>query len=404
MIEPNGERVPVLIHRPSGLPHFDGNLFALTMLRMRGRAAATVEHGLRAIGLLADFQQLHQIDIRARMAAGRLFMSHEIDALPVYLHKNLLAVPESHLGNNAVVVRLQGVRRHKQSGVQSEVAATRLSYAAQYLEWRTDDVLRDLRLTPTAAARLAQTVARDIKALRVRRPVGGIPVSRRQSLTKDQKALVLELTDVANLKGPWKSEFVKHRNSLAVRWLLALGLRRGELLGVALEHLNLQASTVDIVLRPDDLSDPRRRQPNAKTRARRLELPKDLALATHDYITAWRSRIKATKKHGFLFVGQSGVPLSVDGLASTFIDIRRAAEGRLPALTAHVLRYTWNDEFSEYCDRHGVQPNDERRLREYLMGWAPDSEAAAIYTKRHIEEKARQALLKMSQRDSDQPT
>lgn len=264
-------------------------------------------------------------------------------------------------------------------------------------------MLRDLKLTPSAAARLAQVVARDIKALRVRRPTVETSQSRRQGLTKDEKALLLEITEVTDQRNPWKSEFVKSRNALIVRWLLALGLRQGELLGVSLPELDLQARTVTILLRPDDLADPRRRQPNAKTSARKLEIPKDLALATHEHIIAWRAKIKATKKHGFLLVGKSGVPLSMDALSDVFIDIRRAAEGKLPILTPHILRYTWNDEFSEYCDKHNVAPEKERRLREYLMGWAANSEAAAIYTRRHIEEQARLALLKMSSRDDDIP-
>jgi hypothetical protein len=136
-----------------------------------------------------------------------------------------------------------------------------------------------------------------------------------------------------------------------------------------------------------------------KTRGRRLDLPEDLMKATLEYVIG-RREIKAARKHGFLFIGQGGAPLSLDGVDAVFRDIRRAAGGQLPALTPHVLRYTWNDKYSEFCDQNRVDPTHERRDREYLMGWARDSEAAAIYTKRHIQERARRALLAMSERES----
>ena len=401
-VEPNGERVPALVHRDSGLPHFYGNLFALMMLRMRGRAASTVEQALRGIGLLVDFQQRHGVEIQSRMAGGRLFATHEIDALVAHLRQSLVSSPGDRHGGG--VTALAAARRRKMGLVQPHVSATRVIYVAQFLKWYTDLVLRNLALTPAKAAQLSQVVARDIQALHVRREVVEPKVGRRESLTAEQKALMLELTTVEGLRNPWKSSFVQQRNALMVRWLLGLGLRRGELLGITLDQINLRVGTVDIILRPDDALDPRRNQPNAKTRERRLELPKDLVAATHEFITAWRSKIKTARKHGFLFVSQGGAPLSLDAVASVFLEIRRAAGGHLPALTAHVLRYTWNDEFSAYCDRHKVAPQDERRHREYLMGWAPDSEAAAIYTKRHIEEAARRALLAMSERETNLST
>ncbi|MCJ9672763.1 tyrosine-type recombinase/integrase [Neorhizobium sp. SHOUNA12B] len=387
------------MYRETRLPHFQANLYALTQFRMSGRAASTVGHALGAAGLVIDFLEQREIDIGTRMAQGRLFYSHEIEALWAHLRQNLQRSRHAMDDRRARTVTLASMRRHRAREVLPEVADTRLLYAIAYLEWHTDIVLRDLALMPAKAAHLASVVKRDLDALRKRRGQASASSPRRVSLTAEQRELLLSLTAVGAPANPWRSEFVQERNALLVRWLQALGVRRGELLGVSCDQLNLQSRTVSIVLRPDDAHDPRRIQPNAKTKARILDLAEDLAAATQKYMLA-RRKTRLARRHGFLFVSQSGAPLSLDSVSSIFRDIRRAAAGQLPALSAHVLRYTWNDDYSDYCDRNKVEPAKERENREYLMGWARDSEAAAIYTKRHIEKRARRGLLALSERES----
>lgn len=396
-VSSSGERMPVLVWRSSGLPHFDANLFALLMMRMRGRAASTAEQALRAVGLLLDFQAERNIDWSARLASGRLFQNEEIDALTVHLRQAIRASGSPGQGPHRTVVAFAGgLDRRGHGEVQGEVSATRLSYVAAYLEWYADARLRAMRLPLQTAALLLQRVQADLRALRKRRDSASGTSNVRQGLTSEQQKLLLDICAGAGVRNPWKQEFVQVRNALLVRWLLALGLRRGELLGVTLDQLDMQRRRVNIVLRPDDPSDSRLYQPNAKTRGRTLDLPSDLAVATHDFIVKHRSKIKSARGHGFLFTSSSGAPLALDTVAAIFLDIRRAAAGRLPAVTPHTLRYTWNDAFSAFCDVQKVPANDERRHREYLMGWAPGSEAAAVYTKRHVEESARKALLQMS--------
>lgn len=388
--------MPVLVYRSSGLPHFDANLFALLMMRMRGRAASTIEQALRAVGLLLDFQAERSIDWSARLASGRLFQNEELDALAVHLRQAIRVPGCSVQGFGRAVISFAGRNRRSNGEVQGEVSATRLSYVATYLEWYADAQLRAMRLPLQTAALLSQRVQADLRALRKRRDSTTGTANAQRSLTGEQKQLLLEICDSASVRNPWTQEFVQVRNALLVRWLLALGLRRGELLGVTLDQLDMQRRRVNIVLRPDDPSDPRPYQPNAKTRARTLELPSDLAVATHNFVVRHRSKIKSARGHGFLFTSSSGAPLSLDTVTAVFLDIRRAAAGRLPAVTAHTLRHTWNHEFSAFCDLQKVTADEERRHREYLMGWAPGSEAAAVYTKRHVEESARKALLQMS--------
>jgi integrase len=57
------------------------------------------------------------------------------------------------------------------------------------------------------------------------------------------------------------------------------------------------------------------------------------------------------------------------------------------------LRHTWNDRFSEEVDKKDIDPETEKHIRSYLMGWAPTSSTAATYTRRHAQRKAREVSL-----------
>ena len=66
-------------------------------------------------------------------------------------------------------------------------------------------------------------------------------------------------------------------------------------------------------------------------------------------------------------------------------------------LHPHMLRHTWNDRFSAAIDRNtppgGHTPEaSEERIRNFLMGWSPNSNMADGYSRRHIERAARDAL------------
>ena len=58
----------------------------------------------------------------------------------------------------------------------------------------------------------------------------------------------------------------------------------------------------------------------------------------------------------------------------------------------HVLRHTWNDEFSRLMDENKISPEREHKLRAELMGWSPTSKMPSVYTRRHTKEQAKNIL------------
>ena len=163
-------------------------------------------------------------------------------------------------------------------------------------------------------------------------------------------------------------------------------------------NYGLRVSTKGWSVQPDAADDPRRNQPVVKTRAREVPLSPALLDVTRNYILELRATRSQSRKHEFLFVAESGAPLSMPALAKVFA-VLRAKTPDLPAdLTPHVLRHTWNDRFSEEMDHNKVPEDTERKARSYLMGWSETSGTAAIYTRRHVREKAKRVSLDLQER------
>ena len=81
-----------------------------------------------------------------------------------------------------------------------------------------------------------------------------------------------------------------------------------------------------------------------------------------------------------------------------------ASNPQLIELHGHLLRHTWNDNFSNFIDEQarlpgGVKLNsaDEEKIRSQEMGWQEGSGTSASYNRRHIERKGQEASLKMQE-------
>ena len=124
----------------------------------------------------------------------------------------------------------------------------------------------------------------------------------------------------------------------------------------------------------------------------------ELADILFDYISVWRRAEPGARTHGYLFVSHGGTrpgaPLTPRATGKIFDALQRVLGFDLHP---HMLRHTWNDRFSAAIDRKarkgGQTPEaGEERIRNFLMGWSPNSKMAEGYSRRHIERAARDAL------------
>lgn len=403
----SGERLPFLLNCDTGGPLFDPTVYALTELRARGRATATIDQALRAVMVLYTFLDSLGLDLDERLAEGRLLQLGEIDELARECRLPLEVIGQGAPPSSASLPRrlrpssLEKVRSRSvpaQTELDPSSAALRLRYIRDYLRWVATDRL--LKLTPghprhSALVRESEIVAR---VLSERVPSTAVKdfEEQRQGLAPECMIRLHEVIDRASPANPWRGAHARERNALLVNWLTQLGVRRGELLGVRIGNINFQTNEVRITRQADDPTDPRLHQPNTKTRGRLLPMDEDLVQLTHDYILNTRRKFEGARKHDFLFVANgTGAPLSLAAVDKIFAALRSKCPALPPDLSPHVLRHTWNDRFSEVMDKNRVSEDTERKIRARLMGWSETSKTAAIYTRRHTHKRAREASLEL---------
>jgi integrase len=406
----SGERLPMLCRRSTGLPLFEVTLYTLTQLRARNRASATIQQAVRAVMVFCLVLDRLCIDLDQRLSEGRLLELGDVDEVARWCRLPLEAFSGDEpkaAPSPTKVVRLEKIRMRASTATGTEVdpttAAIRIHYIRDYLQWRADSQLLKLRRNRDSNSFAALKINSDIvcRALNERIPSsqGRNHLDQRQGMSESELETLVEVVQPTSPENPWKGDHARERNALIVRWLLSLGVRRGELLGVRVSDVNFQTNEVLIGRRADDPDDPRVREPNTKTRDRLLAMNEDLSVLTRRYITGVRRHIEGARRHEYLFVANgTGAPLSLGGLNKLFVVLRSKCSNLPDELSPHVFRHTWNDEFSAVMDKQQVSEETEKKMRARLMGWSETSDTAAGYTRRHTARKAREASLTLQKK------
>jgi integrase len=224
----------------------------------------------------------------------------------------------------------------------------------------------------------------------------GSQVNAPEGLSKEEITLLFETINRHSKTNPWKNTFTKIRNELLILWLYHFGARKGELLSLKISDINFKTQTFDLVRRADDSKDSRINQPLLKTRERRIAIPEKILTLTRDYIINHRSFLPQAKKHEFLFVAsKSGLAMSLDSVNKIFSKLKETYPDSFIRLSPHVLRHTWNDNFSSIMEKNNISEAEEKKIRSYLMGWSETSNSAETYTKRHTRQKGNKVILNM---------
>jgi len=401
----SGERLPLLVELRTGLPLFDPTVFTLSQVRARNRSSASIEQALRAIRLFVTFCVSLGIDLDERFRAGKILELGEIDALLDLCRCPMVSIDESMerawSANSASsqpisVGKLWAKSKRELPQVSAQFAAARARFISRYIDWLANRSL--LGWSGATATRAALISARDTlkKSFAARMPVGNFSRGRQERLAlgRSEQDELWRVVDPDSPENPWEGAHARARNELVVRWLMGLGLRRGELLGIKVSDLDFKANQVFIARRADDPGDPRISQPNAKTRERVLPLSADLVARTKNYIIQERRKFASARKHEFLFVSNGGRPLSLRGLNRVFETLSNDRP-QIVKVYPHLLRHTANYNFSEIADEQRLSPDIEKKMRSQLMGWSETSSSADVYTRREVRRKAREASLKL---------
>lgn len=398
----NGERMPLLMSTDSGMPVFDACVYATSRIRPASGSAATIEQALRGVQLLLTFTSQRHIDLHQRFSSAQFLDVHELDELVRAAYGALSSKGSTKTDRvSPKIISLEQARRRApkvttEPDVSTSTAAIRLYYSRTYLEWLGQRVAATVCKTLDEKSTYMALLREFLAVLANRTPKARLG-SDRLSLTGRERAILLRVIDPAGPDNPWTGEFVSDRNRLLVTWGMGTGLRRGELLNLRIKLIDFNRCTADIVRQHDSKKDPRKYQPNPKTRERRIGISKELAHLTHEHVVKYRSKIRDARKHDFLFVANTGAPLSMAAVSKIYRTLRSKHPGVGGNLSSHVLRHTWNEDFSEIADHAGLSEEDERRGRIHAMGWSATSASAEHYLKRRTRRVATEVSVRIQQ-------
>ncbi|GFO53527.1 hypothetical protein GMSM_05340 [Geomonas sp. Red276] len=408
----NGSRRAMLCERITGFPVFYPTLYLTTQVYLTGSEYNTQISHLGAIHFLYVWCERNKIHLEKSFAEGVFLNLDQIECLNRdirYDFKYYLEDPfESIVGKSTTIQKSSSNYRRNRPKRKSNIVVNnkegtttiRFIYVRLYLDWLANEFILRTSGRESSHASMLQAKKIMIDAIAAHSP-GSSTAELRRGLKREERARFLQIINPEYDDNPFKSDFIKLRNQLICQILFNFGPRRGETLLIKKEDIdwNLGGDYPRLNLRdhPFDPTDTRRVRPQFKTKERQLPVSRNIARLLNNY-TRLRDRIPGAKNHGYLIVARDGKPLSISSLDSIFLELS-TFEGLPDDLSAHLLRYTWNDMFSEKADQMIASGkwtvDDEKRIRRWHQGWMDDSLMPERYTRRHIEEKANALSIQM---------
>jgi len=417
IITPSGESFPLLINSDTGIPDINSTLFVLTQLRSRGKAAATIKYTLRNISffkLLLEKYNMSEDFLIKRFKEGRILKSYELEGiiedckfkiddiindisnakdneLPWMKNFSLTSL-EKFRSNNSVEQR---------KFVDRSTAGNRLRTIRDYILWFVDMYLSRTKVGSLTFSSLKDNVKEFKERINARIPSKSYSslIDGKEGLSEEELFHLLDLINRKSKNNPFRGDFLKSRNEVIFVLLIQFGLRKGELLNIKISDIDFRKKQLKIIRRADDVADPRQNKPNVKTRSRILPIPNNIMGIIEHYILDIRSKIRSAKNHEFLIIASpSGKPLGLEAVAVMMRRLRKKFP-KLPVdFSAHILRHTWNDNFSSLMDKKDISEEREQQIRNYQMGWRDGSTMSENYSKRHIRTKANEAIEEMAEK------
>lgn len=358
------ERTPMVVDTMTSLPANEAVIYATSLCRPASGSHSKVEHALRGVAGFLNLLEERKIDFPARVGSFSFLSIPELDGLV------------SLLGRQGRPGRRAGER----------TVATRMRAALRYSSFLVGLHAHALWATPEARVLGAAAKASFLAEMAARSKMPRAKNGTRRGLSTEQEAVLMSglvgMAREAGASGEAGRVFAADRNALWVDVDIELGLRTGELLGIRLQDVDLNARTIRIVRRPDAPDDPRKELARVKGEGRELDVSPYLAARLGAHVNAARASRPGANKHEFLFVSVTGAPLSRSGVNKMFVRLRRNAPILGEDFCNHRLRHHWNERFSEDSAAAGLSPAEEATARAYAQGWRSEASAVAYLTHR----------------------
>jgi integrase len=294
--------------------------------------------------------------------------------------------------------RTTKAKRIVRATVATATYCNRVRSVCAYIRWHAENVIQRIPSGQPDRTREAETGLDDFEKMML----AHLPTPKtggREAMDEQQRATFLAAAVPGSPTNPFKPPY-QHRNYAIMLVLDETGCRRGE--GLKLTgndlHLTGEKPFITIAVRENEINDPRRNEPRAKTLGRDRDISKETAAILRDYVVNHRSKLPHAKKSPFIFLSRAGQPLSAQAVNDMFRLLRLRSPGLPDDVTPHVMRHTWNERYSDACDELGMSEAEEAQSRNYAMGWKKNSNQSAAYLQRRTKKKAQDASLRMQEK------
>ena len=374
-----GERFPLLLYLDSHQPVVLPTRYFIDE-RRENKQSGTLARDSRVLRWFYQWCDIRGIAIEERLRAGEILTKAEITGFCRYLRASR---------NEVVAGSIGAPSRRKNNGTRILSPETFNSYievVESFLLWAAYEFVPVAAPEEVIRETLKAAVARVKKAFRSNHK-SGRTVAKRCGLTRDEVETIRQVIKPGAKQNPFRRS-VQFRNYLIFELMLATGIRRGELLKLKLSHLPVGSkTTLSVVRSPDDKDDPRRNEPQVKTRMREIPLHRQLRVDLWKYVQKHR---RSSPNNPYLFTSErGGTPLDSGGVNWVFsFLVKRRFPHLRGKLSPHVMRHTFNEMLVELAKTLNWTEGQVKDLQRYLNGWSETSEMPTRYTSRIIEAQA----------------
>jgi integrase len=373
-----GERFPILLYRDSYQPVVLATRYIIDE-RRDNKKCGTILCDIRVLRWFYEWCDDRTIRVEERLRNGEMLTKAEITGFCRYLKSSR---KRSIIGS----IGTPDKAKESSSLILSPLTFdSYVSVAERFLLWAAYEFIPLKTPEDNVRETLRAAIKRIERSFRNAR-VGGHTACSRYGLTREEIESIRQVIKPGAELNPFKKA-TQFRNYLIFELMLATGIRRGELLKIKLNHLPLGSkTTLSIVKSPDDKEDPRRLEPQVKTRMREIPLVKQLRVALWKYVQ--KHRKPGTSDYLFTSM-RGGVPLDQGAVNFIFDHLIESCFQHLKGrLSPHVLRHTFNELLLEEAREQDLTEEQIKELQRYLNGWSEQSVMPSIYTRRVIEEQA----------------
>lgn len=383
----SGERFVVVDGPPDGIAIESTSIYTSMRLRELGLSPNSMSQHLSAVALLLRWAASHvpAIDLNARLESVQLLSTDEILSLRRELRRNL------NVGRVKDPEKLTSLRPTVRHGHYY----FRCHAVRDFVVWHAQRAID--RIQTKEIARLQEYRFRlDIFRERMTGDLASPRERHREGVGENVQAIFLEAIRPGSDTNPFQLQHQARNHALLLLYHVH-GPRKSDPLKLKGEDLHLHGNepSIEIVVRYDELADPRRHEPRHKTFGRPLKLGPKLTAAISDYVLIARPNYPNAKRSPYVFLARNGKPLSLAAVDDMFRLLRRRVPGLPPDFTCHITRHNAVDRFGELAKKLGWTESEHRRNENFQFGWSKTSTQGDRYRLRGVREAAGKALLAM---------